>query len=92
MSEGRKLPDDEWHTHVYVHFSWLECAGCGVETPKLDWAWEGTASGEPGVAEFTIRAVRFLKNVGWRCENGALWCPACADIEFRRNLQAPESK
>jgi hypothetical protein len=81
VREPVELPDDEWHSHVYVHCSWLACESCKAE-PDLNWAWNGVASGEPGVATFTIRAVDFLKDDGWQIDDGSLWCPACASIRF----------
>jgi hypothetical protein len=72
------LPDDYFHTYIYVHFSWACCELCKAE-PNLEWAWEGvTAKGEAGVQEFTIKAVERLKAEGWVMRGDELLCPQCA--------------
>lgn len=83
MSEGPapELPEDDWHSHVYVHFSWLECAVCNLE-PELEWAWDGVSSGEQGVVEFSIRAVNHLKDARWQILDGGIYCPTCAASLF----------
>ena len=82
MTEAQKstseLPDDYWHTFVYVHFGWLCCGQCEAQ-PDLEWAWDGiTAAGEASVAQFTIRAVEHLTNTGWVMHKEQPCCPACA--------------
>jgi hypothetical protein len=73
-----QLPEDWWHTYVYVNFSWLYCEKCKVE-PKLDWVWDKvTANGEEGAAQFTVRAVKHLKDSGWTIGEYGLHCPTCA--------------
>jgi hypothetical protein len=73
-----ELPEDDWHTFVYVHFSWLACGQCQLK-PDLEWAWEGIeAKGEEAVRLFTIRTVEQLKKAGWVMYNDEPCCPACA--------------
>jgi hypothetical protein len=60
------LPDDYFHTYIYVHFSWACCELCI------------TAKGEAGVQEFTIKAVERLKAEGWVMRGDELLCPQCA--------------
>ena len=77
---SQEMPSDDWHSHVYVHFSWLNCEICDVE-PDLEWAWEGLGLGEKAVQIFTVRAVERLKAEGWLIyKNGldGLCCPKCA--------------
>jgi hypothetical protein len=73
-----ELPEDWWHTYVYVYFGWLSCGECEVE-PDLEWIWEGvTADGENGVAQFTLIAVDRLKDLGWTIRDDGLCCPKCS--------------
>jgi hypothetical protein len=92
MSEIPKLPNDGWHSYVYSHSGWLECAGCGAELLSSLALGKQLVDGELVAAEFTIRAVRLLKDLGWRCEADELWCQDCAALEFRGNFPAPDSK
>jgi hypothetical protein len=73
-----KLPDDFWHTFVYVHFGYFCCGRCGIE-PDLEWAWEGlTANDEAGLVQFTNRVVPHLKSEGWIVLDAQPRCPLCA--------------
>jgi hypothetical protein len=71
------MPDDDWHTYVYVHFSWLCCEKCGREPPSLEWAWKGVEPGELGAKRFTVRAVEQLKAEGWTMQE-ELRCHECS--------------
>jgi hypothetical protein len=74
------LPDDYFHTFVYVNFGWLFCGNCEAE-PDLQWAWDGiTVEGEPAVDQFTIRAVEHLKKSGWIIQDDGLRCPLCRPV------------
>lgn len=84
-ANAHELPDDEFHGHVYVNFGWLACESCKVE-PDLAWAWDGLAAGEEGAITFTVRAVKFLKDAGWRFSDCLLWCPDCAAKAVSENL------
>lgn len=72
-----ELPDDDFHSHVYVHFGWLCCDHCKTE-PDLEWAWEGLGPGEASVQVFAARAVQRLKADGWIMYNDGPLCPTCA--------------
>src|SRR4051794_21998218 len=60
-----KLPEDYWHTFVYVNFGWLCCQNCESQ-PDIEGAWEGVGPGEAGIELFAVRAVEQLKQDGWQ--------------------------
>ncbi len=72
-----ELPDDYWHTFVYVNFGWLSCGKCDVE-PDLRWAWPQGVEGEQAAVVFAIRAVEHLKAAGWIMHDDQPCCPECA--------------
>jgi hypothetical protein len=73
-----ELPQDEWHTFVYVFLTAVCCSKCETE-PDLMWAWDGIeATGEAAAEIFALRAVEHLKAAGWVMHEGRPCCPACA--------------
>jgi hypothetical protein len=78
MSGLPELPDDAFHTHLYLFLDGTECGKCGCR-PNLLWAWEGVAPGERGAMQYAIRAVEYLKREGWQMSDALHpFCPKCA--------------
>ena len=76
-----KLPEDDWHTHVFVFLDATCCTECGLDS-NLRWAWENLPSDRDAADVFTNRAVKFLRDAGWQMHDGFPWCPECAAKRF----------
>ena len=71
------LPDDYWHSFIYVHLDWLSCGTCKNE-PDIEWAWRNIDAGKIAAQVAVIRIVERLKADGWTMYRDELCCPDCA--------------
>ena len=76
-NSSEDLPEDDWHTYVYVFLDATCCTECGLE-PDIMGAWDNVPSGEAGVVVYAIRVVKCLKDAGWQMRHKFPWCPDCA--------------
>jgi hypothetical protein len=72
-----EMPDDWWHTWVFVNFSWLACLSCDLR-PDTDWAWNDLPPDEDAAIVATKRIVPRLISEGWEMHDQIMLCPDCA--------------
>ena len=73
-----ELPEDNWHTYIFVSLAcYCDYPQCNAEA-DLEWAWDGLEDAPNSATIFTIRAVEYLKREGWQMIGDyETYCPKC---------------